>query len=161
MAGRRIYLKRNFTKRIFDKNWNFFSWPRTLLFLKGIAGQCNRPFQLVPISRPNAARKKQAKDWEKVQTCNLGVWKEDFYAVDGFDESYVGHGLEDSDFTLRLIRNGVQRKTAEHTSPVLHLYHSRSIPGRADRESLNPVRFQELLDSNRHLAVQGISRRVS
>ncbi|WP_421779486.1 glycosyltransferase family 2 protein [Kiloniella litopenaei] len=159
VAGRRVYLKQGFTCRVLTKETNFFNWPSGILFIMGLTGQCNRPFQFLPVPQSNSARKKKAKSWDKVQTCNLGVWKDDFYGVDGFDESYVGHGLEDSDFTVRLIRSGIQRIDANHCSPVLHLYHSRSIPERADKESRNPQRFQALLESDRHTAVQGISTR--
>ena len=37
---------------------------------------------------------------------NLGVWREDFLAVNGFDERFVGWGLEDHDFAQRLVRLG-------------------------------------------------------
>jgi glycosyltransferase involved in cell wall biosynthesis len=159
VAGRRVYLKKRFTAKIFKKAWNFFRWPNWVLFAMGLTGQCNRPFQFLTIPQSDMVRKKQAKNWEKVQTCNLGVWKEDFYHVDGFDESYEGHGLEDSDFTVRLIRSGVHRIDANYCSPVLHLFHSRSIPGRADIESRNPQLFQTLLENKRFTAVQGISSR--
>ncbi|WP_085901520.1 glycosyltransferase [Kiloniella majae] len=161
VAGRRVYLKKRFTAKIFKKAWRFFNWPSCILFIMGLTGQCNRPFQFLSIPQSNKARKKQAKKWEKVQTCNLGVWKEDFYGVDGFDESYEGHGLEDSDFTVRLIRSGVHRIDADYCSPVLHLFHSRSIPGREGKELKNPEYFQKLLESDRFTAVQGISCRLS
>ncbi|OUS12321.1 glycosyl transferase family 2, partial [Rhodospirillales bacterium 47_12_T64] len=159
VAGRRVYLKRGFTNRVLKKGWSFFRWSRAILFLMGLTGQCNRPFQFVPLLQSDKERKKQMDSWDKVQTCNLGVWKDDFYKVDGFDESYVGHGLEDSDFTLRILRSGIKRITANHSSPVLHLFHSRSIPERADKECLNPQRFQSLLESDRCTAVIGISSR--
>ena len=161
VAGRRIYLKNGFTKMALQNKWNFFRWPRPVLFLLGITAQCNRPFQFIPLPQSDQKRKIKSDKWEQVQTCNLAVWKEDFYKVDGFDESYVGHGCEDSDFTLRLIRSGVRRITANHTSPVLHIYHSRSIPGRADKECLNPQRFQALLESDRQTAVIGISSHLN
>lgn len=37
---------------------------------------------------------------------NLAVWREDFLAANGFDERFVGWGLEDWDFTERLVRLG-------------------------------------------------------
>jgi len=37
---------------------------------------------------------------------NLAVWREDFLAVNGFDEQFVGWGLEDHDFADRLVRLG-------------------------------------------------------
>ena len=50
------------------------------------------------------------KNWKKVQTCNLSVYKSDFTNIGGFDESYIGWGLEDSDLIVRLINSGVYKK---------------------------------------------------
>ena len=43
--------------------------------------------------------------------------------IDGFDASYVGWGLEDSDLLIRLLRAGVQRKDGRFATGVLHLWH--------------------------------------
>ena len=32
------------------------------------------------------------KNWKKVQTCNLSLYKVDFTNIGGFDESYIGWG---------------------------------------------------------------------
>jgi GT2 family glycosyltransferase len=56
-------------------------------------------------------------------TCNLAVWREDFYRVNGFDEDFVGWGHEDADFVSRLINSGIFRKEGRFAAPVLHLWH--------------------------------------
>ena len=55
-------------------------------------------------------RNQYPRRWRGVKTCNLGVWRDDLFAVNGFDERYQGWGYEDSDLVLRLIRNGVRCK---------------------------------------------------
>ena len=57
-------------------------------------------------------------------TCNLGVWKEDFIRVNGFDELFEGWGFEDSDLVIRLIHAGIKRKEGRFAVPVLHLWHT-------------------------------------
>jgi predicted glycosyltransferase involved in capsule biosynthesis len=59
-------------------------------------------------------------------TCNLAIWKDDFYAVNGFDECFNGWGYEDSDLIVRLIHNGVKRKEGRFALPVLHLWHKQN-----------------------------------
>ena len=49
-----------------------------------------------------ALRKRSPARWEGVKTCNLAAWRADLERVNGFDESYSGWGLEDSDLVIRL-----------------------------------------------------------
>jgi glycosyltransferase involved in cell wall biosynthesis len=55
--------------------------------------------------------------------CNLGIWREDFIAVNGFDEEYTGWGLEDSDLGTRLYHLGRPRKFVYGHAIVYHLNH--------------------------------------
>jgi len=56
----------------------------------------------------------------------MGVWRTDFEAVNGFDESFVGWGHEDADFVLRLHNQGVVRKNGFCATEVFHLWHPES-----------------------------------
>ena len=69
-------------------------------------------------------RKLKEKNWYGVKTCNLGMWRDDFLAVNGFDEQYIGWGHEDADLAIRLINNGVYRKEGVNAVTVLHLWHA-------------------------------------
>lgn len=54
---------------------------------------------------------------------NIGLWRCDFERVNGFDEQFVGWGLEDRDLQHRLEQVGVRaRSILGHTAP-LHLWH--------------------------------------
>lgn len=121
-------------------------------FFRALLGNANRPFQLLALPG-NALRHRRPDQWQMVQTCNLGVWRTDIDRVDGYDMSYVGHGFEDSDFALRLLRAGVRRKSGRFGSIVLHLWHPR--PGAV--ASSNCGRFETLLNSSRSLPVSGLS----
>ena len=85
--------------------------------------------------------------------CNIGVWRDDFVAVNGFDESFSGWGREDSDFAIRLIRAGVRLKDGRFAVPVLHLWHREN-----DRSKLaeNDDRLAALLAGDRTRAQQGV-----
>ncbi len=55
--------------------------------------------------------------------CDFAVWRSDYFAVNGHDESFVGWGLEDRDLQRRLSRLGVRFRSLHHRSVVSHLWH--------------------------------------
>jgi len=55
--------------------------------------------------------------------CNMGFWREDLLAVNGFDEEYIGWGGEDSDIGTRLYHLGRPRKFVYGHAVVYHLDH--------------------------------------
>jgi predicted glycosyltransferase involved in capsule biosynthesis len=56
----------------------------------------------------------------------MGVWRKDFEAVNGFDESFVGWGHEDADFVLRMHNAGIKRKNGFCATEVYHLWHKQA-----------------------------------
>lgn len=58
-----------------------------------------------------------------IRTCNFAVWKKDAIRVNGFNESFVGWGREDTEFVIRLRNTGVKRKNLKHKAIAYHLYH--------------------------------------
>jgi glycosyltransferase involved in cell wall biosynthesis len=125
VAGNRILLNQAFTQTVLEQNLPIYKQP-ILTFLKWrFQNKINRflpllylPFNRFRLLRPN--------HWENAMTCNLGVWKTDFVAVNGFDESFEGWGYEDSDLVIRLIHYGVKRKEGRFALPVLHLWHKQN-----------------------------------
>jgi len=63
------------------------------------------------------------KDRPRVLGGNLSIWRDDFMAVNGFDETYEGWGREDSDIRTRMRRFGLKGKSIWHLPIVFHLYH--------------------------------------
>ncbi len=56
--------------------------------------------------------------------CNMGFWRDDLLAVNGFDEEYTGWGIgEDSDVGTRLYHLGRPRKFVHGRAIVYHLNH--------------------------------------
>ena len=135
VSGKRVFLKPRLTKTLLSRCWAFHKWPRSGLFILALLGFANRPFQFIRLPQNGPWLWEHRNCWRKAQTCNLGVFKSDIDRIQGFDESYEGHGLEDSDFVLRLLRSGLKRKNVEYCSPVLHLYHAR---GTASRDANRP-----------------------
>ena len=92
----------------------------------------------------NRLRDLRGLDDSLVRTCNLSVWKDDYDAVNGFNESFVGWGLEDTDLAVRLIKRGVRVRTGRFATNVFHLWH----PERSRRHF---VRNADLLRVSRQL----------
>jgi glycosyltransferase involved in cell wall biosynthesis len=92
-----------------------------------------------PIFPLGPMRKLISQKWENVRTCNLGVWAADLNAVGGFDESYKGWGLEDSDLVLRLHRHGIRNISGRYAATVIHLSHAKESKGQLS-ENLEKLR---------------------
>ncbi len=58
-----------------------------------------------------------------IRTCNFAVWREDFYAVNGFNEDFVGWGREDSELAVRLFNSGLKRFNLRFAALGCHLHH--------------------------------------
>lgn len=86
------------------------------------------------------ARKHRAFIWKGIRSCNMGLWRSDYEAINGFDESFVGWGHEDADFVLRLHNYGVIRKNGFCATEVYHLWHPES--SRA-HESVNAQKVRD------------------
>jgi glycosyltransferase involved in cell wall biosynthesis len=104
-----------------------------------LRGDINR---LLPLLALPLLRKASPAKWKGAKTCNLGVWRHDFDHVGGFDEAYRGWGYEDSDFVIRLIREGVKRKDGRFATGVIHLWHA---PNERTSEPENLTRLQQIL----------------
>ena len=85
--------------------------------------------------------------------CNLGAWKVDLLAVNGFDEDYEGWGREDSDLGARLYNLGLLRKMVYGRALVYHLNHPEN-----NREQLsqNDRRLEETISSGKIRCLNGI-----
>lgn len=92
------------------------------LWLSKASDRCLSMSQLThPIF--NRFRDAKPNDESLVRTCNLSLWVRDFDRVNGFDESFVGWGLEDTEFAVRLIASGVLVRSGRFATNVFHLWH--------------------------------------
>lgn len=55
---------------------------------------------------------------------NCGIWRQDFEAVNGCDERFVGWGQEDDDLGLRLRAVGVRLESILDRTSSLHVWHA-------------------------------------
>lgn len=111
------------------------------------------PVNLPPLRFPDfGGRKHRGFVWKGIRSCNMGVWRTDFEAINGFDESFVGWGHEDADFVLRLHNHGSVRKNGFCATEVYHLWHTES--SRA-QESVNAQKVRERMRTGEVLPTLG------
>ncbi len=85
--------------------------------------------------------------------CNMGIWREDLVAINGFDESYHGWGLEDSDVGIRLYHLGRDRKLVYGRAIIHHLNHGQLS---RDRLSVNQAKLHEVTKNRTVKCAHGI-----
>jgi glycosyltransferase involved in cell wall biosynthesis len=68
---------------------------------------------------------------------NVGIWRDDYFRINGFDENYVGWGCEDDDFGVRLRRSGLRLESILWWTNPYHLWHSTD-PSMPDRWNQGP-----------------------
>ncbi len=66
-----------------------------------------------------------------IKTCNVAFFKKDCISVNGFNNEFEGWGKEDSEFFMRLMNKGINRKTLRFNAIQFHLWHNE-----VSRESL-------------------------
>ncbi len=58
-----------------------------------------------------------------IRSCNMGVFRADVVAVNGFNHDFEGWGREDSEFAVRLFKHGLIRKEHPFRAICYHLWH--------------------------------------
>jgi len=153
VAGNRILLSDKLTAVVLAKGLAAETWDLATLMRERLRGGINRliPALTLPLG---PLRKRLRNHWHGAKTCNLAVARSDLDRIDGFDNSYVGWGLEDSDLVVRLLHAGVQRKDGRFATGVLHLWHAA-----VDRTQFgaNQARLDAALHGDRTRALRGLS----
>lgn len=154
LAGNRILLSEAFTQRVLSECLPIQRWHSSRWFAAWLKRDVNRLLPLVTLPDTDF-RLRAPRRWEGVKTCNLSLWRSDFVHVNGFDESYAGWGLEDSDLAIRLIHAGIRHKSARFATPVFHLWHREN-----DRSRLpeNQKLLEAIITSDRVQARLGLDQ---
>ena len=153
VAGNRVLVLRDLTEEILAKNLEPESWPLSSWAVLRWRRETNRLLPLLSLPL-GPLRKHKAHRWQGVRGGNFAFFRVDLDKVDGFETSFVGWGLEDSDIVIRMIRAGVKRKDGRFATGVLHLWHED-----ADRSQFdaNQEKLDELLQNDRVRALRGLS----
>lgn len=114
LYGSRVNIQESHLEKLFKNKQIDFHY-----FSKGIKKR-NRTLR-IPFLADKA--KIESTRSSKLRGCNMSFWREDFIAVNGFNEELVGWGIDDSELIQRMINNGVAGKRIKHKGIVYHIYH--------------------------------------
>lgn len=149
--GSRIMLSERLTQEVVANEAVIFGCSPRFWLEKRWRGDASKLTGLLRLPDWGLRRNRQFV-WRGIRSCNMGVWRSDFEAVNGFDESFVGWGHEDADFALRLHNSGVVRKNGFCATEVYHLWHPESS---RLQESANADRVRERQQTRQVLSTVG------
>lgn len=94
-----------------------------------------------------------SKKFSGVRSCNMGIFRDDLYAVNGFNESFAGWGREDSELVVRLYNYGLKQKTHPFRAICYHLWHKEN-----DRSNLekNDILLKQARESKEYVCDKGL-----
>lgn len=87
--------------------------------------------------------------------CNMSFFKEDFVAINGYDEDFVGWGHEDSDLTLRMLNSGIKKHYIKFHCVEFHLFHKEA---KGEEESINKMLLKKHFQEKKIICENGISK---
>ena len=90
-----------------------------------------------------------------IKGCNLAYWRDDFIAVNGYDESFEGWGSEDHEFTSRLLFSGVNYRMLKFGGIIYHLYHKEAPRDHAEK---NEALFQKVCQERKTWTDHGVNK---
>jgi glycosyltransferase involved in cell wall biosynthesis len=96
-------------------------------------------------------------DLRGVRGCNLGIWRADLVAVNGYNEAFQGWGREDSERAVRLMNHGTTRLDVRGWAICCHLWHPT-----LSREGLpaNDRLLADAIASGAKTCAQGLSQHL-
>jgi len=153
--GNRVKISRKLSQDFLDGSVDITDLTITKLIKYRLTGNINR---LLPLIRLKSSffRKTKKMKWQGAKTCNLAVWKDDLLKINGFDESFIGWGREDSDLVVRLINNGVKRKEGTFATGVYHLWHKLNS---RDNFSKNDKLLNQAIELKKIKAIKGLYKK--
>ena len=117
MQGSRVLLSQDITEQIIISKRISFSF-----FSKGMKGRKNSIHSNF-LSKIFSTNKNSLSG---ARSCNIAFFKQDFIGVNGFNNAFEGWGREDSEFIVRLLNNGLNRKVVRFNAVQYHLWHKDS-----------------------------------
>ena len=92
---------------------------RLHFFSKGIRNR----FNSIRLPALSFIVKTNSRSSNNIKGCNLAFWREDFIAINGYNNLFQGWGSEDNEFAARLINAGVMKQRLKLAAICYHLHH--------------------------------------
>jgi len=152
--GSRVLLSEGLTSDVLQQDidlltQSFLFWSRARL-----TGDSNKLLHLM--GWPSSLyRLQRGFKWKGIRSCNMAVWRQDIFKVNGFDETFEGWGHEDADLVLRLSHLGTLRKNGFWATEVYHLWH-REQP--RQQTSINRQKVMDRMQTFKIMADKGLTQ---
>ena len=148
IQGSRVFLTKDITEQIMIRKKISFSF-----FSKGLQSRKNAIHSNF-LSRVFSNRKNSHRS---TRCCNIAFFKQDCININGFNNEFEGWGREDSEFVVRLINNGLNRKNLRFNAIQYHLWHKVS-----DRKYLdyNNQLLQNSIEHKLKVCKKGINKYI-
>ena len=91
-----------------------------------------------------------------IKSCNMGFFRDDLLAVNGFNQDFVGWGREDSELAIRLFAYGLKRKGHQFMAICFHLWHEEN---KRDRLPINDELLRSAVLKNGYICNNGLVQR--
>jgi glycosyltransferase involved in cell wall biosynthesis len=152
--GSRVLLSQQLTQKVINQEMDLLDQSLAFWVSARLKGDSNKLLHL--IGWPSSLyRLQQGFKWKGIRSCNMAVWRKDFFAVNGFDETFEGWGHEDADLVLRLSHLGVKRKNGFWATEVYHLWHREQQRGHAAN---NRQRVIDRMQADQTMAEKGLAQ---
>jgi len=146
IQGSRVLLQPNLTRDILRKN----KFKKPSFFSDDSKNKINM-IRIPSISKLMSYQKNQ--NLNRIRGCNYSIFKEDIFAVNGFNEEITTWGREDSEFVQRLFNNGVKKQHLKFSGIQYHLHHQE----RSHNSTNDDILKKTILKSSKwcHLGIDG------
>lgn len=133
LTGSRVILNEEITGQILEESFKHDSG------LRNKSNRLNGVYSVMVQRLLSRVYKTGGQHKFYVKGCNMSFWKKDLVKVNGYNESFIGWGREDSELAIRLINTGVKKKFLKMGGIVYHLYHKESSRSqdKANKELMN------------------------
>jgi glycosyltransferase involved in cell wall biosynthesis len=149
LFGSRVNIKQSIVKQLFENKILTFDF-----FSKGIKNRTRTirlPF-FMKFEKNHATRSK------KLRGCNMSFWKSDFIKINGFNESLVGWGIDDSEMIQRLHNIDIKGKRLKQCAIAYHIYH----PEQSKKDySINDAIEKETTEKKLTFIEKGINQYIN
>ena len=152
--GSRVLLSEQLTQSVLNGQVDLLDQSLRFWCKAWFNGDSNKLLHLIGWPA-NLFRLQPTFKWKGIRSCNLAVWRYDFFAVNGFDETFEGWGHEDADLVLRLSQLGVKRKNGFYATEVYHLWHLEQLRNQA---SINRNKVLARMNTLQILADKGLAQ---
>ena len=93
----------------------------------------------------------------KIRGCNMGMWREDLIAINGYNEDMTGWGREDSEISARLTHSKKRKKHIKFGALGFHQHHEISSKSELNR---NHEIFSKTIDGHLTRCENGLDKYI-